>query len=124
MEKQRTASMTSLSTPLFPNVHVFTNLEALQTPYYWVFVCRLYHIVKISSLTPLSALVLSQENGDGAENSKFRIMHGVSGDQPLSKSSKSPHRELSHLNKRYSYHPGHDKDFSSSVSGTEVKDQH
>lgn len=56
----------------FPNVCVFTNQEALQTPDYW-------YLMEVSSqkhdhlLTPLLAPVPSLEDGVGIENFKLLI---------------------------------------------------
>ena len=50
---ERTQGYYVLSKPLCPNLHLFTKLQALQAPSFWIFVwCVLSHSVMYDSVTP------------------------------------------------------------------------
>ena len=93
---------------LSPSLDVFTNLEALRTPYYWDFLQKLHHMAinSISSPSPLPG-----EWGLGLENSKLLIITwSFWGPAPTQEQFRSP----PHWNKRHSSHPGSSEGFRNS----------
>lgn len=98
---------------------VFTNVETLQTPYYWDFREASSHRHD-QLLTPFLAPLISLENRVGTEISDLLIMAwSFCWWAPIHE----PTQGCLIRTKRHSYHPGNSKGFRSSVSRINVKDQ-